>query len=577
MSRHLLLLLSGVLLLFSCHSVPDHARYIPKDATTVIGVNTNVLSKKIAWSAITGSKLLDELEKGADAGDMRQKAEALKDAGISYNSTLYFYHKADNRYPGNNKMVLVLPLSSESKWEDFLKKNFKDSPIAPQKDFKTALIDDKAMAGWNEKVLIIQNPMRLRTTELVPVPAPEDSTGESAPEMVPSEGWGGVDEAATLSELQNAFSMKKENSVLKDDHFSTLAKQGDDISVFVNYEQFMNTMNGMGMGAAVAQPLFQNTAFTAGINFKNGLIESDMRYYPSENMKEITQKLGSKNVDQDLTDRLPGNNLGMVLAYHLDPAGLSAALDKMGLTGLANLSLSSQGLNLDEILGAFTGDLAFTINNFRVEESKMEVDSFMLQFMDTTDLTQREPAMDLLFVLKIKNKATVDKLLRLAQQSGLKSMGNGVYQLGNNPEDGQLLVNNDYIVAGNNTAMVQAFSTHKTAQKLPQPAREIVTGHPLGYYMDIQAMLQQVPAPTGRGKAAEAAMLAGSKKMFRSIELAGGEFRHQASNFQLKVNLMDKSENALLQLLQLVQEVAAANQLDQQEKDSDVVAGNYQP
>lgn len=562
MTRHLLLFLACALLFASCHSVPDHARYIPRDATAVIGINTNVLGKKIAWSAITGSKLIDELEKGADMSDARQKAEALKDAGISYSSTLYFYQKSDNRYEHNSKMVLVLPLSSEKKWEDYLKKNFKNIQVAPQKDFKTAMLDGKAMAGWNGKVLIIQNPLRQRTSEQLELPVMEGDTTE--PEYETIEGWGELDEAGSLAEMQNAFAQKKENSILKDDHFSTLSKQNDDISVFLNYEQVMNSMNGMGMGTAMAQPLFQNTAFTIGVNFKDGLIESDMRYYPSENLKEVVEKMGNTNVPEDMVERLPGNNLAMVMSYHLDPAGLSAALDKMGMTGLANLSLASQGLNMDEILGAFTGDLAFTINNFRIEEKKVEVDSFMLQFMDTSDLINREPVMDFLFVMKIKNKATVDKLLGMAQKSGLKSVGNGFYQMGDDAGSGQLLVNNDYIVAGSSAPAIQAFAGKSNAARLPDPAHAVVTGHPLGFYMDVQAMLQQVPLPAGRDKQADAAMLNGSRKLFRSVELNGGEFRKQASNYQLKINLMDKSENALLQVLNLIQQVAAADQLDKQ-------------
>lgn len=572
--RHFLTFLACALLFASCHSVPDHARYIPKDATAVVGVNTNVLSKKIAWSAITGSKLLEELEKGAGDAQTREKAEALKDAGISYNSTLYFYQKADNRYQNDSKMGLVLPLSSDKKWEEYLKKNFTNSVITDHKDFKTAMLDDYALAGWNGNVLIIQNPLRL------PVPEaeydPSDTDGVSMP-MTVEEAKGKIDAAGSLAEMQNAFAQKKENSIAKDDHFQTLSKQNDDIALFLNYEQVMNTMNGLGMGAAMTQPMFQNTAMTVGINFKDGLIESDMRYYPSENMKEVVAQLGSKDVDKDLVDRLPGDNLGMVMTYHLDPKALSTALDKMGMTGLVNLSLASQGLNMDEILSAFTGDLGFTINNFRVEQQRVEVDSFMLTFMDTADLIQQTPVMDFLFVMKIKNKATVDKLMGLAQKSGVKSMGNGLYQISDDPETAQLLVSNDYIMAGNRAPSLQAFSGNKTPSKLPQPALDVVKGHPFSWYVDMQTMLKNVPAGAGRGKHAETAMLEESRKMFRTIEFTGGEFSKNASTYKMKVNLMDKKENALLQLLNMIQQVAAANQLDEQERQVETTPAEVLP
>lgn len=49
-----------VLLLSACHSLPDHAKYIPKNAVAVLSVDIENLGKKVAWNAITGSKIFDE-------------------------------------------------------------------------------------------------------------------------------------------------------------------------------------------------------------------------------------------------------------------------------------------------------------------------------------------------------------------------------------------------------------------------------------------------------------------------------------------------------------------------------------
>src|SRR5436190_10409051 len=96
-TRTLLPAIAALLLLASCHSVPKHARFIPKDALFVMGVHTGEMRKTLAWSAITGSSLLDEMRKAA--GD--KAPEMLKDAenaGIDFSSTLYFYTKSDNRF-----------------------------------------------------------------------------------------------------------------------------------------------------------------------------------------------------------------------------------------------------------------------------------------------------------------------------------------------------------------------------------------------------------------------------------------------------------------------------------------------
>ena len=65
MHRHLrstTIILLAVVFFSACNHIPDHARYIPKDAVAVAGINLKSLSKKIAWNMITGSKLFKEMQ-----------------------------------------------------------------------------------------------------------------------------------------------------------------------------------------------------------------------------------------------------------------------------------------------------------------------------------------------------------------------------------------------------------------------------------------------------------------------------------------------------------------------------------
>ena len=61
--RNTILTLLSAALLSACSSMPDHLRYVPKDAIAVTGINLRGLSKKIAWNLITGSKLFKEMQK----------------------------------------------------------------------------------------------------------------------------------------------------------------------------------------------------------------------------------------------------------------------------------------------------------------------------------------------------------------------------------------------------------------------------------------------------------------------------------------------------------------------------------
>ena len=76
-NRIALLLLMTICIFASCSKSPEHIKYIPKDASVVVGVNTAELGKKIAWDALWGSKLLEEMQQRMD------KKDAMKDMGNS--------------------------------------------------------------------------------------------------------------------------------------------------------------------------------------------------------------------------------------------------------------------------------------------------------------------------------------------------------------------------------------------------------------------------------------------------------------------------------------------------------------
>jgi hypothetical protein len=103
------------MLLASCQSLPEHTRYIPKDALVVVGLHTGEMSKELAWSAITGSNLLDEMRK-AGGGKMPDMLKDAENAGIDFGSTMYFYSKPDTRFSGSTRMAAVLPVAESKSW-----------------------------------------------------------------------------------------------------------------------------------------------------------------------------------------------------------------------------------------------------------------------------------------------------------------------------------------------------------------------------------------------------------------------------------------------------------------------------
>ena len=46
-----------VITVFSCNKIPNHAKYIPKNALGVFAIDMDKLSKKLIWNVLTGSEI----------------------------------------------------------------------------------------------------------------------------------------------------------------------------------------------------------------------------------------------------------------------------------------------------------------------------------------------------------------------------------------------------------------------------------------------------------------------------------------------------------------------------------------
>lgn len=550
-SRHLMRIFSFsisilvmLMVLGSCGSIPDHAKYIPKDAVAVVGINTKQIGKKVAWNAFMGSKMFDEMK------DKMPFKDALKDAeqaGIKASTTFYIYMKTDRRFNSGSKVTALLPLNDAAKWEGYLKKTLPAVIVTKGKEISEADLGYGVYAGWNKDVLVLMN------TFATPVPAydydmeTEDSMATPAPSApVP-------DAAMMSSELANAFATTKENAITANKHFTQLQKDGHDISLWVNYEeittQYMDkSMKEMMGGLALAGNLTKDAAFAAGFDFEKGSIKGNMQYYTSAELKQILKAISKENTDKDLLDRLPADNLNLLAAWHISPSGTKEMMEKMGILGFVNLALAGYGLDAASILDAFSGDMAFTVNDFTMKK-ETKISDTTVQTGTENDYSYNTNT-NYVYVLKINKKQNFDKLLKLAIDNGiLKMTGPDTYAIAGENMDGPIIsVDNQYFIASNKAENITSFLRDDFKKQKRNEGAKSVYGHPMGFYFDVQTMVKSIdPAmsPDAEGRI----MIAESKKLISDVSFNGGSFQGDAMEYNLSVNFMNKDENSLLQLM----------------------------
>lgn len=566
MLRHkpLLLIFAFAAIFASCNKMPEHARYIPRDAMIVLGVNTKELSKKLAWDAIMGSKLLDEIK--AKSPENSEAAEGLGNAGIDPLNTTFFYYTPSTAKGSYDYLTILIPLSNAKKWEAYIQKNFSNSLKETNKR-KEVLLDEDLYAAWNDEMAIIRKTfLKPRyDTDVRDENFEEDSTGH-----IPISADIKPDPERLSVDMQTAFTIQKDNNITQDKRFSRLQADGDDITVWMNYDVFMKNINnysgGMMGGLALGNSLWKDAAYAAGINLDKGAIHTDIKYYLSEELMKVYARIGHKNTDKDMIDRLPAQHVNLLVSANISPEGTKAMLEKMGILGFMSLALSQANLMADDVFQSFTGDMVMTLSDF---SARMVTDT--VSAIDELTDQKEDMNWNFLFALKIKDKEKFGKLLNyVKEQGGLSAIDATTYQVGGK-DDLFISVDKGFMVVTNKALSAKDFieGTYKSQPK-PDVIRKEIYNHPTSAYIDIQSFLNNTAMDEKSAEQKE--ILDESKKIFKDVIVNGGENKKEAYTYHAVLNLMNKEENSLLQLLDYSFKVSEIHKYYGKKKDPVVAA-----
>ena len=544
--NNVIAILLVVLIFSSCSKRPEHVNYIPKDAVAVAGINLKSLSKKIAWNMITGSKLFNEMKKRFPEKSSKDAMSGIEKAGIDPFNTFYVYVKTDNRFKGGNRITGLVPLNDANAWETYVKQVFPKVQITQHGDRKEASLGTDMYVGWNKNLLIIINVLADNDLQ-------DNSSRNKGTEMA---------QADISAEMENAFSVKKENSIVQNKHFEELELKGHDISFWLNYEQLMLNYSSemadkMG-GLTLSNSLWKDIAFTVGFDFIKGKIAGEMHYYLSDSLKSIGAEFGGANADNDMISRLPGKNMDMLLAMHISPKGLKDLMEKFGLLGMANAGLRMQDMNVDNVLDAFTGDMAIVMNDFSITTQKVK-EEFMGEVIEHE---VQKPNLSMSYVVKINKKENFQSLLKLAKDAGLKTMGNGFVVPLDEKDSVYIVMNDQYAVVSNKNNYAQGIlNADFKGQKMSSTASSVINGYPWAMFIDVDELFKGID-PSISHSAHDSAIVAESKKLLSSFSFNGGAFKNNGFEYHLDISFKNTEENSLIELMDFGMKLSDANNLD---------------
>lgn len=523
-------------ILSSCSSSDNNSKYISKDAVGVLSINTKKLATKIAINALSGSPIFKEMTEkaGADSSDLD-----IEKTGIDPLNMLYVYGLADQRLPNKSKFMMIVPLKNADKFKAFVKDKFPEATFSLKGKLNFVTFNKNICMGWDEKTAIVS----------AATPSYNEWDDAAAPAAE-------VDMITLMSEdIEKTFTLDKKLSLASNEKFASLEKENHDISFWLNYEGFINSMPQEQIGTAGTilasqQELLKDIYVAGGVDFEKGKVVSEAKYYFNSKMKTLVDALESQSVNNDLLKRVPGQQMNMMMSYHFNPKGITTLLNTIGMLPLTNLALNKEyNLTVDDVTKAFTGDFLLAVTDFSVASESKSYSMNGVSFNQTSPV----PSFKASLSFKINDKTAYDKLMQLAVGQEMVQQGApGVYAIGGGFAT---LVNNDkYAAVSNDVAVAQAFLTEGSSKfNLPKE----VTSQPYGFYADIKNTVKNIPLDLLYGKE-DTAVFHDGRMLLESIRAYGGEVKGDYSEFHFDILFQNKDENSLMQLINFSQKIAEA-------------------
>lgn len=523
--------LAAIIAIASCHSVPDNARYIPANAVAAAGINLGSLSRKVAWEVITGSRLFKEIQRRMPGKTEADAMGGIENAGFEVDNTFYVYTLADNRFAGSSVFVGIIPLDDERLLEAYLSHAFPGTKPQNRANRRELYVGNDLRLAWNNRILMVISARQYDAD------ADTDPVADSI-----------AHDAAIRQHVDDAFVVPESNSITQNKRFNKFAAQDHDVSIWLNYGNFLNdiTQGIIEMkGVSISSANWKDAVLTCGVNFKKGLISADVDYYLPAHILAGTKNFKTADVPVEMLHRLPKKNVGVLLSMHLSPGGVKTLLEQAGLFGPANVGLTTQGLDVDYVLEAFDGDMAVLLNDLELK-AVLEQDEFMGELVEH----KRQTAdMNMMWCVGIKNKEHFDKLLEKAVINGMRKTENGYIMPIAYRDSVHLLVVDNYAVISTSKGYVRGFLEGKYKKdELNDAMAEKSYASPFCLFLDVKELFSKVE-PSVATSPKDSALIAESKKLLNYISFSGGKLKDYAFHFELEVNFKDKTENSILELV----------------------------
>jgi hypothetical protein len=521
MKKYLQFLILGsitALVLSSCHKgLPKQTKYIPKDASFVLGIDPKSLAGKLSGSNIAMDSLFKTFgDTGFGAHLGIKNREDIKNSGIDWQGEFFvFINSYGSVMNGRTtSMGVVAAMKSTSDFEAFLKKDHPSIDIKKTDTYSYAVLQDGFVAGWNSDVIVLSNVFKTNHTD--------DNTSPQPGRPI-----------ASQKQLDALFTQKEDASVASIDKFRDLVTQSADMLFWSNSSNTIASIPFLGMTKAA--DLLTDSYGAGTINFENGKVKMVTKAYPGKDLSDILSKYAGPTVDMSMVNRYPAPVNGYAL-FSFNPQIIGAVIKFIGVDGMANQFLQQAGFSLDDILNVFKGDFGIVFSDLGSAKKPNEF---------SPGDSVKTYGGKIILNATIADKKSYDKIASVLAAKGMMAQQNGQYVF---PQMNGYTMNIDdkNLIIASDPELLREYKEGASGKAgVPNDIAGRSKGSAVAFYIDIASLLKTVPAESPEATT----MLNEAQQTFKNIIATSGNFNGKTVDGVFELNTVNDNENSLVLII----------------------------
>ena len=522
------------------------SKYIPKNAMTVLKVNTMSLAGKLDFDEIENMKSYNQMVDQMDEGgiDMSKLFKNPLKSGISLKDNIYFFTELnDEKY----NIGVVLGISDAKKFKDFIEKFASDANLEYKTSedifIYTSEEDNNAKISivWNDDACVI---------------------------------YYGNEES--LSKSKRLLNQESEESILSNESYVKSEDKGGDASLYINYkninkliEKEVENQNLDSYYPKKIKDLSNNIeGSTFVLNFNKNHISIDgIQFFKDENKTEEFNILGEKGLDSKALDYISSN--GKILMAITAVINMKEVFNILKIIPKYDESISELertiGLSESEIKNLLNGNISMAITEIKmkdIEETTYEYNEYLEDYEFQTNMVSK-PVPIYCIQIGIKESNVYNKMIaKISELSeGKITLEGNKMILPTNSEYGDVLfvnINDRIIITNDASAAKEIDENSKGSNSINSDLQKLFSENPIACYVSldfdnygskqIQSLLGNIGQSDKEYKMAKKLM-----SNFSSFSFAGS-LKASTIGVHLK---KEGDQNSLMRMILAIDELAA--------------------